>query len=443
MDNSDLLDHLHKNDLSDDSDHTDRSWFDRTFSALKKDSLRGGIFTMLLTALGTGMFTLHHVYNDIGIFWTILFLFVLAVNFIFSMRMQTRAAVAVKDQCKSLNDLVKHYLGSRFLIFYNTIFFIYNILALISLLLAITKTFYFNFEATIWTILNKIWTISAEKQKYAFFNFYAVWVVGFFMFFLNVQKSVDSLRYFSLMSFFIFVGIILVCVFQCSGYYEKNHENNTFNFWDFSLVKFLNVFGLPVYSFNCVTNFYGIYTSIRHPSEQRLNKIFLRTFMVLFCLFVAYGLSSYYSLGTNFADATDLFIFRPKIRPEDSDLVMTIFRALLVVSLFIGYALNVSPLKLMTFDVLGIGFNNRNNLLVSLFYTIAPVFTAAFFTEITKYANLAGCFTAILIAFVVPGLLGVKIEYFKQNWQKLALIYWILLMTLLALIGTYIAVKNF
>lgn len=421
----------------------ERSWWARTFSSLQKDSLRGGIFTMLLTALGTGMFTLHHLYNDIGVAWTVLALALFGLNYIYAMKLQISAAIETKDECRSLNDLVRHFLGGKFLILFNVVFFIYNMIALISLILAITKTFYINFEPWLWGWIGHFIEVHKERQTLAVFNMYAVWVVGFFLFFLNVQRSVDALRYFSLASFFIFVGIVLVCVIQCPSYYHMNAPANSFNIWDFQLVGFLNRFGLAVYSFNCVTNFYGVYNSIANPSVKRLNKIFRRTFLILFLLFVAYGLSSYFSLGRKLADDTDLFIFRAPLSPQDSDIFMRVFRALLVGSLFIGYALNVFPLKTMTFDVLGIDAGPRNNFLVSLFYTLVPVLIAGFFTKITQYANLGGCFSATFIAFIIPGLLALKLDFFAARWQKFLHLLWLVGMVALAGVGTFMAIKNF
>lgn len=419
----------------------ERSWWNRTFSSLQKDSLRGGIFTMLLTALGTGMFTLHHLYNDIGVVWTILVLAIFGLNYVYAMRVQIYAASAVKTSVHSLNDLVRHYLGKPTLILFNVIFFIYNMIALISLILAITKTFYINFEPWVWQWVTKVINVSKEKQDYGHFNMFAVWIVGLFLFSLTIQRSVDALRYFSLVSFFVFVGIIAVVVVQTPAYYQENKTDNSFNLTDFSIYNFLCRFGLAVYSFNCVTNFYGIYNSVHNPSPRRLNKIFRRTFLILFFLFVAYGLASYLSLGRKFADETDLFIFRKQI--GESDVFIRVFRAMLVCSLFIGFALNVFPLKMMTFDVLKIETAPRNNFFVSLFYTAMPVLIAGFFTKITQYANLGGCFSAMFIAFIIPGLFGIKVQYHKNRLFFGLHCLWLTAMIALAIAGTVMAIRNF
>lgn len=39
------------------------SWYDRTFSKMDKDSLRGGIFVLIVSALGTGLLTTHHLFD--------------------------------------------------------------------------------------------------------------------------------------------------------------------------------------------------------------------------------------------------------------------------------------------------------------------------------------------------------------------------------------------
>lgn len=44
-------------------------------------SLRGAIMNMLISALGTGIFTLHKVFNDIGIVWSLVAIVIVGAYF--------------------------------------------------------------------------------------------------------------------------------------------------------------------------------------------------------------------------------------------------------------------------------------------------------------------------------------------------------------------------
>jgi len=46
-----------------DSQRIQIGWFDRTFSPMNDGSIRAGIFMLIISALGTGILTLHHFFN--------------------------------------------------------------------------------------------------------------------------------------------------------------------------------------------------------------------------------------------------------------------------------------------------------------------------------------------------------------------------------------------
>ena len=67
-----------------DSERITHSWFERTFSPLDDGAQRAGILVLIISALGTGILTLHHFFNCIGIYIGILVLLIVGIGFIFS-----------------------------------------------------------------------------------------------------------------------------------------------------------------------------------------------------------------------------------------------------------------------------------------------------------------------------------------------------------------------
>ena len=126
-----ISENKHEELVLEDSIHTsERSWFERTFSSLNKDSMRGGIFILLLTALGTGMFSLHHLFDSLGIIWTFVYFLLIVLNFYFCLKILAIAANKKREENSSLNNLIGKYLGPRFLSLYNVIFFTYLFIVL-------------------------------------------------------------------------------------------------------------------------------------------------------------------------------------------------------------------------------------------------------------------------------------------------------------------------
>lgn len=57
----------------------------------------------------------------------------------------------------------------------------------------------------------------------------------------------------------------------------------------------------------------------------------------------------------------------------------------------------------------------RNNLYLTLVFTIFPAIISSLFVSISNYVSFAGCFSGSVICFLFPGLLAIKINYFKDR----------------------------
>lgn len=117
------------------------SWFNRTFSKLEKNSLRGAIFMLIISALGTGIMTLHKFFMKIGIIPGILLLMFICFLFILSSDILIRS-LKIAGSVGSLNKLFEKILGKKFKILFDVTFFSYLFLVMVSVVLTISKTFY-------------------------------------------------------------------------------------------------------------------------------------------------------------------------------------------------------------------------------------------------------------------------------------------------------------
>jgi len=418
---------------------TSRSWFTRTFSKLGKDSLRGSILIMLLTALGTGIFTLHNLFDKIGMVWTYVCILVFGLCYFLVSDMLICSLRGGEVQANSINEFIKVTLGPFWGVVYDLVFFVYLLLALIAQTQAMSTAFYKNFESHIWSFFSNV---PADHQNFKYFNFYFCFLLGFFLFFVAAKKSIDEFRYFSLVSFAIFVYVVVVCLVQAPAYYAdlKAREMNEFNFFDISLKNFLSKYGLLLFSYNCITNFFGAVTTVHNPSQRRLRKIFGRTFVILALLFFVFGTAAYLSVGSKQPDPIRLFIFRPKI--GETDYFMQAGRTLLILSLFVGFGLNVYPLKVMSFELFKVPKNNLSNIILSLGFVVIATAVAANFDKIDSIVAVAGSFSATLIAFTFPTVCGLKSGYAETALTKCAIILWITVLTVMGFCGSYLALVD-
>lgn len=111
---------------------------------MDKDSLRGAIFVLIVSALGTGLLTTHHLFDSLGIIPALVVIIVVWLMFLFASYIYTKS-IKKSFGAKNLNNLVMNIMGKKWGILFNIIFIIYQFLAIIALVITISGTVYRNF----------------------------------------------------------------------------------------------------------------------------------------------------------------------------------------------------------------------------------------------------------------------------------------------------------
>ena len=153
------------------------------------------------------------------------------------------------------------------------------------------------------------------------------------------------------------------------------------------------------------------------------------------------GLIGYLSLGREKTPETDLIIYREKFGTSDN--FMLIGRTFLIVALLVNGGINMFPLKMLMVDLFNIDLSFWKNFILSFILCIVPIIISSLFTSVSKYASITGCFAGMLICFVYPGMLALRIGYFKKPHKRFFLYLWTILTLALTLICTYFTFLNF
>lgn len=175
---------------------------------------------LLMSALGTGIFTLHHFFDQIGIVMGLVILFTVMIMFIFSSDFLV-FALRKNDDARSLNKLVKKCLGVTWMVIFDILFFIYLFLVTISVVLTVSKTIYTNFGHWIMEDWFKYSFVDEDDflNHFEDFNRYSAYMIGFIFYFLAIQRDIQKFKYISLFSFLIYIIIILIIFIQFPAYY--------------------------------------------------------------------------------------------------------------------------------------------------------------------------------------------------------------------------------
>ena len=405
-----------------------KSWFQRTFSPFSVTSLRNSILTMIISALGTGVFTFHKLFNEAGIVVSLFLIIIYMLAYMLSMDCLIYSS-SVSNESRSLNELVRNVLGKRISIIYDIIFFVNNYIVLLAYIATIFNNIYETLKDPIQSI------IPGENEKSRKFHFKLIF--SFFslvvLFFLNRLKSLKGLASFSIFSILTFFFTLFLCIGQTPFYYKPEFK---FNWVEPTAEGVLTRFGLLIFAYNGLFNFYGMKNSMKNPIVRRLKKVSKRSFYILALIFVSIGFASYLSLGQDGADKlNNLFIYRPKF--GETDYMMSICRICLAASLYISFAYVTQPLKTATNSIFNHETSETGNILSSLFFSATPIILIIFFDKIDFFVSFSGTSTTPFIVFIFPCLLGIKSGYIKSKFYVTCMWIWIAVCVILAVVGTF------
>lgn len=91
---------------------------------MDKDSLRGAIFVLIISALGTGLLTTHHLFNALGIFPALGVLILVWAMFLLAADIYIKS-IKKSFGAKNINNLVMNILGKKWGVLFNAIFIVY------------------------------------------------------------------------------------------------------------------------------------------------------------------------------------------------------------------------------------------------------------------------------------------------------------------------------
>ena len=411
-------------------------WISRTFGKMEADSIRSSIFLMIAGTIGAGIYTLHHLLDDIGIVWSFFILVFACISSIVALDMYIHASKVTgdPDSYTEINVQILGKIFNYFSTFFNLMLFY---LIMISFTVCISKV---TFEVLKGSIAESI-ELNIDESFATNYHRLSCLVVAIFGFILMIPEKADKLSKISLYCFLIHLYIIIITILQAYSFYNdfEEEEKAEFNLFGFDLHGFFYNFGLVISSFNNVPNFLVIRNLVKNPSESRLNKIFRRSNAMILLVYLLTALCGYLSVGPANTENVDLMIFREPL--GDTDYLMNIGQGLLGISLLISYSLVGFMLKTLIITLLP-QKNKITHIIVAAILVVSASSIAISISSVSNYINLLGCLCGTFLNIVSPALLALKSGYTKRKAVKLGIKLWLLIGSTSGAIGTYYAMHK-
>ncbi len=407
-----------------------KTWVQRTFSKMEKDSQRSAILMLVICAFGGGIFAYFHPLNKMGIFYCSIFTLIIIRMFLFSIDI-TIYAFKKAPEAKSLNEIIEITGGKVLRKVYDLLFILFLYLIVIAIIIMICKIVYYNIGIFIYA------DDFPSEESLAHFCKYSSYIVGVLFFLMMIQPSIDVFQKYSIICFLIFFGMVAVILIEFPSRYRVVKSQGV-NMIDTEFIGFFESLGIIFYSFNVTCNFHSIATTVSKPTRRRILKIFRTVFDILSYLFLFLGLFSYLAVGQENADVLDLYIFR---EAHGTDILMKIARTLYIFNCLICGVLNAFPLKILVIEMITSDTKSKiANYGVSLLIIVTSSIIASLFTNIKDYMGIAGCVCCITTCFTIPGIIALRIGYAKDKFSKFLLLIFTFGSFVLCIICTIVTV---
>lgn len=232
---------------------------------------------------------------------------------------------------------------------------------------------------------------------------------------VNFQKSLGTLRYFSMLILVVMMYTIILILVQFPSYYGhfKNDPKYAVD-WIMAEpdLKWFQGFATFMLSFNCQVLFFYVRGEMMHKTSRRITKLVTYLMGIILTLFIAMCVAAYLSLGKNYLPK--LFTLRRNIEPESTDYFMLGAQILFFVAAYVKIALLLFPAREQVYIFYKLGRGNFNHTLITVFMSVFVFAVPCVYPDVTNLLGLLGGVTIGTMGYLVPMVMKLSL-YVKEK----------------------------
>lgn len=433
------------------SDSLRKSWFSRTFSPMTEGGIRGNIFLLIITTLGSSFFYLPYLARKTGLFSTIL---MVTFNAILGYICSRVLYLGFKQtKAKTYSECMELLLGRK-------MGFLSNVIILIHTIGAVMSTWIFSYRF----LLNGLLQLLQLPENGPFAkNFLLSFFPGGFalIFLVSLFGSTEKLKKISLMGIFLIIYLIIVFVYLTPEYFNYYDQRNEIQIkgviWSWYMLK---LWGITNYMYLNQYAIMPICANTTNVNFKRVTKIIRRSIMAVFLIYVLICFCGYFSLPSD--SDNDIFLLRPPL-PGDPDRLIMWGKILFGMALFVGVLVK-SHFMLIYFEQL-IGMfkdvflqrqptggamaaelsqSNKTPLYIRKFCFLLTHAVLTFFgiDNLSKILGFVGSFVGVFEVIIIPGYMFLAID--KERGLIKSSTRWLLIegMVLMSIVSFAAVVYN-
>ena len=262
---------------------------------------------------------------------------------------------------------------------------------------------------------------------------------------INYQRSLGTLRYFSMLIFITIIYTIIVAVVQLPEYYHAYSDDPRYHVdWvvaDFN-INWFQGFATFMLSFNCQVLFFYVRGEMMLKSNTRVMKVIKLLTSSSILVFLAMNIAAYLSLGKNLLPT--LYTLRRKVTEDSGDYTMLIAQILFTIAAFFKIALLLFPAREQVYIYYKFSRAAPTHLLITCIFSIIVFAVPCFYPDIKNMLGLLGGVTVGTVGYSVP--LVLKLAHLRKikNYGPAFIYYSILLAVVVTIqvLSTYISISS-
>lgn len=397
--------------------HLEKSFFTRWFGAIGSGSLRGSTFAMASITFGGGCLAFPYAVMQCGpIIGLLIFIFCGLCSYY---TIKILLDDGVKAKLLDYNELLEKTHGKGLVIFSD----INNIIMCIGIIMSYQLTVYRfahqlsekYFDVNLAAGTNKLILMSV--------CFVCIQVP------LSLLKNISTLQYASLAGTFCLVYSILVILVECPFYLSQNLKKGIDVVW-FPAISWgwLDTFSTFMFGFASHNGIFQVFSELKRPSVIRYYKVLDRSFIIEIILYVSIAFGGFFS---TFYETSDVFLNRPDL-DGFNDIFVQIAKITLFICLHCTMAINYNIMR-MSFK--SMFYNGQEipfikDISMVIFVYIISNSAVYYISNVTQILGIIGGFCTIVICFINPILIHLKInEKDKENKKFDRSLCWIIMIT--------------
>ncbi len=398
----------------------------RYFGPIKSGSLRGSTVAMASITFGGGCLAFPYVTSQCGpIIALVIFIFAALASYY---TLKLLLDEGVKSGIMDYNDLVNHAMGPRMVFFSD----INNLILCLGVIMSYQLTVY-KFALQ---LLKKYFDVDPD-------DVYNKLILQSCCFFIQVtlcmMKNISSLQYASIVGTIALIYSIIVIVVEMFFYLTNYLDaGNSIPWFPSPSWNYLDAFATFMFGFSSHNGIYQIFTELKRPSEERFNKILSRAFIIEVVLYLSISFGGYFS---TFENTKDVFLERDDL-PGFDDYFINIAKITLFICLHCTMAMNYNIMRMsfksMFFENGKIPFLKDFGIVVAILL-LANV-SVFFISDVTQILGVIGGFCTILICFINPIMIHLKLSADKMSTVNKYSVYTILV--LVTILGSAATIKS-